>query len=255
MKIVIIGTGNVATVLAKKMIAAQHIIVQLIGRTESSASQLASLLQCPYSLDLKNLAQDADIYFICAQDREIQTIVEGMNIPKEAIVVHTAGGISIEVLAKKFKNYGVFYPLQSLRKETAWLPIVPFFVDANSKENIGFLMDFAKTMSQLVQHADDIQRMHLHIAAVFVSNFTNYLYSLANDFCTTSQIDFSFLLPLIEETAKRLQLFAPAEMQTGPAVRGDRLTIEKHISLLNSFEEAQEVYDFLSKRIETHFKS
>lgn len=255
MKIVIIGTGNVATVLAKKMVIAQHRIVQLIGRTESSVFQLASLLQCAYGFDLKDLIQGADIYFICVQDKEINAIITQMNIPDEAIVVHTAGGISIEVFAQKFKNYGVVYPLQSLRKETVSLPAIPFFVDANNEKTMKTLMDFAETLSQTVQHADDVQRIQLHIAAVFVSNFTNYLYSLANDFCVASQIDFSFLQPLMEETTERLRLFTPAEMQTGPAVRGDSPTIENHITMLKDFEEAQAVYRFLSKKIQAHFKT
>ncbi|MGF7231432.1 Rossmann-like and DUF2520 domain-containing protein [Arachidicoccus sp.] len=254
MKIVIIGTGNVATILGKKMAGAHHTILQVMGRSERAAAVLASALKCTYSLELTAMEQEADIYFICVQDKEINAVVAQMKVPENAMVVHTAGGISIQVLAGMFRNYGIVYPLQSLRKEVTVLPVIPFFVDANNEHNCVILSEFAKTMSAQVHRANDIQRMKLHLAAVFTSNFTNYLYSLANDYCTASQINFSFLQPLIVETASRLQQFAPSEIQTGPAVRGDTLTLEKHLAMLNDFEEAQEVYRFLSKKIQMHFK-
>lgn len=251
MKIALIGSGNVAVAIGKLALQSGNEVQMILGRSEAPARALASMLNCSYTLDPNHLVQTADIYIIAIQDREIKTLLSALAIPDSAIVVHTAGGVSIDVFKNIFKNYGVLYPLQSLRKEQAKVPLIPFFLDANNQTNKELLMNFAGGLSNQVYFAGDEQRIKLHVAAVFCSNFTNYLYAVAADYCETEQIDFQALIPLIDETAARLGATSPAETQTGPAARKDLPTIERHLLALNSsgHMEAEQVYAFLTSQI------
>jgi predicted short-subunit dehydrogenase-like oxidoreductase (DUF2520 family) len=126
---------------------------------------------------------------------------------------------------------------------------IPLLIDGNTEETITLIEDFAKTISTNVTKANDEQRLKLHIAAVVVSNFTNHLYKLAEDFCKNEKVDFTLLAPLIKETAERIQHASPADVQTGPAVRNDIFTIEKHLRILSDHPALKYIYIKLTDSI------
>ena len=134
------------------------------------------------------------------------------------------------------------------------IPAIPVLIDGNTEEDRTLLVDFANTITDQVRIADDEERLKMHIAAVMVSNFTNHIYTLAEDYCTSEQVDFKFLFPLIVAIAQRLYEFSPSKVQTGPAVRGDDATIEQHLSLLKDYPEQRELYKWFSERIKKKFK-
>lgn len=250
-KISIIGSGGVANNIGRLFHSKGMIISQILGRSEASTADLAEKLHCPYTLHPEELSQDTDLYIISIQDREISKLLPKLKIPANAMIVHTAGGVSIDIFKDKFSNYGVLYPLQSLRKETAIVPEIPFYLDANTKEAKVFLENICIQADLDFRWADDTQRMQLHVAAVLCSNFPNYFYVLAEKFCREHQLDFSSLLPVIGETACRLERegLSPSTLQTGPAVRKDTLTIEKHLNLLKGDLEAQTIYQSITDQI------
>jgi predicted short-subunit dehydrogenase-like oxidoreductase (DUF2520 family) len=168
----------------------------------------------------------------------------------DKLVVHTAGSITKDVLEKTSTSYGVLYPLQSLRKENKNLLLdIPFLIDGNTEEVIAGLEQFGLTLSTSVERATDEQRLKLHVAAVIVSNFTNHMYALAADYCAHAGVNFKMLQPLIEETALRLREHAPADMQTGPAIRKDITTLDKHLRELSVYPKLRNVYLKLSDSI------
>jgi predicted short-subunit dehydrogenase-like oxidoreductase (DUF2520 family) len=146
-------------------------------------------------------------------------------------------------------HFGVFYPLQSLKKEVGHLPDIPIVIDANDASTLKVLEALAHSISDKVVEAGDEQRMKLHLAAVIVNNFVNHLYALAEMYCKKEGLDFSLLLPLIKETAERLDKIPPSHSQTGPAVRNDRVTIEKHLELLKNYPQLRKVYELLTENI------
>lgn len=248
MNIVLIGSGNVATVLGKKIQAAGHDILQVIGRNEEACAELAAVLKCPFTINWNFINQQADLYIIAIADTALEHIHEQLNLDKK-VVVHTAGSVSKEVLSKVSKNYGVLYPLQTLRKEKEQLPEVSFLVDANSNDTIALLKDFAESISGNVQVADDETRKKIHLSAVLVNNFTNHLYALAEEYCESEHLDFKLLFPLIEETVERIKLASPKEIQTGPAFRKDISTINAHIHLLQHHPQLKKIYELLTESI------
>jgi len=250
MDIVIIGSGNVAAVLGRKFKAAGHTILQIYSRNAAAASELAYEWDTESTNYKITINKNADIYIIAVSDDAIDDVTADLKLPGK-IVVHTAASIPKEVLKNVTTHYGVFYPLQSLRKEMKSLPDTPIFYDGSDELTKRKLESLAKSiLREKVTEAGDEARLKLHIAAVVVSNFTNHLYALAEAFCRKEGLDFKQLLPLIEETALRIKDVSPHEAQTGPAARHDKETIQKHLELLKDHPQLKNIYLLLSESIQ-----
>ena len=251
MEIVIIGSGNAATVLGRKFKAAGHAILQVVSRNASAASKLA------YEWDTEStnypsiINRNADVYIIAVSDDAISEVIAELRLPGK-VVAHTAASVSKDILKNVTAHYGVFYPLQSLKKETYQIPEAPIFFDGSDDISIKNLEALAKSISpQHVTQADDNARLKLHVAAVIVNNFTNHLYALAESYCKKEGINFKDLIPLIQETTARLKETSPLQAQTGPAERNDEETIQKHLHLLKEYPQLRKVYEFLSESIKS----
>lgn len=248
MKVTIIGSGNVATVLGKKIKLSGNEIVQVWSRKEENAKELAHLLSSSYTNKLLEINNEADIYIIAVSDSYIMRVASKLKVNGK-IVVHTAGSVSREILKGASKDYGVLYPLQSLRKEMPIIPPVPILVDGSSKEVLRVLTGFSTQWSENVIVANDDKRLKLHISAVITNNFTNYLFSLAEQYCKHEKLDFRILFPLIEETCNRIKDHNPSQVQTGPASRRDIETINRHLEFLLKYPQMQGLYKILSSSI------
>jgi len=251
MKVVILGSGNVATVLGRKIRAAGHAIVQVTGRNETAVRSLAEELHAAPNIRPGGVDHSADIYLAALSDKALHELHQWLKLNKK-MIVHTAASVSKDVLAGVSKNYGVLYPLQTLRKEQPNLPDIPFLVDGNTADDLALVQDFAYSLSEKVEVADDAYRLKIHVAAVLVSNFTNHLYTLASDFCTQKGVAFSMLQPLIEETAQRLRSLTPQESQTGPAIRHDDATIARHLDMLQDHPELEKIYELFTENLKKY---
>ena len=242
MDIVIIGSGNAAAVLGRKFRQAGHAIIQILSRNASAASALAYEWDTE-SANYKSLINpQADVYIIAVSDDAIDDFVADLKLPGK-VVAHTAAAVPMKILETVTSHYGVFYPLQTLQKDKHHLPDFPVFFDGIDEKSRGVLEKLAHSISgEMVVRADDDERLKMHVAAVLVSNFTNHLYALAEKYCIAEGIDFRSLHPLIVETAGRLADLSPKNAQTGPAIRHDKETIEKHIMLLKKHPQLQKLY-------------
>jgi predicted short-subunit dehydrogenase-like oxidoreductase (DUF2520 family) len=239
--------------LGKRFLAADHEIVQVCGRNELYAEELAETLSATATTDLKNPDCSADLYVMAVSDTAVATVASELRLNNK-LVVHTAGAVSKDVLSVCSKNYGVLYPLQSLRSELNEQPDIPFLVDGNTEDDLTLINEFANTISSQVQQANDEQRLRLHVAAVMVSNFTNHLYTLAKAYCLHEHVDFTMLLPLISSVADRLHDYEPAAVQTGPAVRNDEATIQKHLALLQQHPALKTMYIMFTESIKKMYQ-
>ncbi len=248
MRIVIIGSGNVGSVLGRLCKQNEHEIIQVFSRNANQAVLLAKELKCALTDQLNCIDTEADLYLVALTDAALVDLKNHLFLGNK-LILHTAGSVSKEVLKDISLQYGVLYPLQSLRKEMTYSEDIPFVIDGNSDAVKSQITDFVKTISSNFSFATDEERIKLHLAAVIVSNFTNHLYALAEHFCNIEKIDFSLLWPLVKETARRVQVISPSIVQTGPAVRKDMLTIEKHISLLANHPELKALYQNMTDSI------
>ena len=251
MDIVIIGTGNTATVLGKKLKEGGNSIVQVIGRNIDAAKALAIELDAGFATKANLISLSADLYLLAVSDKAVGEVAFSLQLHNKTLV-HTAASVPLKVLRGSAQHYGVFYPLQSMRKEIRHLPEIPLLIDASDEKTLQLLKLLAATISKDVMVADDALRLKMHLSAVIVNNFSNHLFTLVEKYCRESNIPFSLFLPLIQETVSRLSQVPPSQAQTGPAVRNDSLTIEKHLSLLDAAPEFQRFYQLFTESIQRH---
>jgi len=248
MKVVIIGSGNVGTVLGRKIQVSGHTILQVMSKHLQHAKVLASILDCEATNDWKKINPNGDLYLLALTDKTLTQLGDYVQL-KQGLAVHTAGSVSKDVLSKMTMNYGVLYPLQSLRIGMEQIPDLPLLVDGNTADALTLITDFAQTLSNRVRHVGDRERSKLHLSGVITGNFSNHLFSLAQEYCDKEGLDFSLLLPLIKETMDRMQFYSPAAVQTGPAIRNDRDTLRKHVAMLEEYPELKKLYKAFSRSI------
>lgn len=252
MNITLIGTGNVATVLGRKLNECGHTIVQVLSRNQSAAGELAQSFGAVEG-DLKQpILAETDFIIIAVPDQFIELVASQLIMNDHAILLHTAGSISMQILEKYTTRFGVFYPLQTLRKEALTIPEIPILIEANKLEVLKEIKALAVSISEKVVEADAIDRQQIHVAAVWVNNFTNHINSIAFQFCQEKGLDFTLLHPLVMETTRKIMMGNPAIHQTGPAKRGDASTMKQQITAMNHHPDWQELYRMLSDSIQKH---
>lgn len=248
MKVVIVGTGNVAAVLGRKMKEGGAEIVQVAGRNRVKGQEISDHLLSAYTDNLQNISMQADLYVVAVSDAAIASVAAALNIQGK-IIVHTAGSVPKDVLNTGRNSYGVIYPLQTLSNVKTTLPVVPVLVDGETNETLEKLISFCVMWADNVQVANDDQRLKMHIAAVLSTNFTNHLYALSEQLCGEEALDFKLLQPLITETMNRLSGFSPRQVQTGPARRRDLKTIELHLRSLEQQPRLYSIYKTMTESI------
>ncbi|MCD8439185.1 Rossmann-like and DUF2520 domain-containing protein [Tenacibaculum finnmarkense] len=244
-RIVIIGGGNVALHLASAFCKTKEIyLVQMYARNIQQISHLKKQVAITDNL---NLLAAADLYIIAVSDDAISGVSSKIN-KKNSLVVHTSGSVSLHSLQNNGRK-GVFYLLQSFSKDKEInFDEIPFCLEAQNNDDFKLLESVAKSIGKNIYPISSQQRKTLHVAAVFVNNFTNHLYKIGDDICKEHRVPFEILHPLIEETAKKIQELSPTEAQTGPAKRNDKKTIQNHLELLD--KEQQDIYQLITKSIQ-----
>lgn len=246
--IVFIGAGNVASHLAPALDGVAGLeVIQVYSRNRDNASALASRLNNSRATsDISDLMK-ADIYIVSLVDDAVGEILKHIPV-NDALWLHTSGSLTKDVLSSCSKRYGVFYPLQTFSKGVAVdVSEVPIFTEGSTLEVEKEIKALAESITSRVIHAEEDTRRRMHIAAVFGCNFVNYLWTLSDDILREEGLSLDVLRPLLYETLRKAVTIGPGAGQTGPAVRGDRKIMDKHLSLLSP-EEA-DIYRLLSDSI------
>ncbi len=246
-KITLIGTGNIAACLYRFFAKEDTVkIVQVLGRKNDSFA-----VSEKYTIIGKGKIKKADIYIIAVSDSAIP-VVSKLLANEDGLVVHTSGSMALNNLPIGIRR-GVFYPLQTFTKNRDInFRAVPICIEAESKKDSKLLRKLASTISDRVFEIDTKQRKSLHLAAIFVNNFTNHLYYIGQQLCEKNQIPFELLTPLIQETVKKIEELSPFEAQTGPAKRSDTQTLKNQLNQLNT-KNHKEIYSLLTKSIQNTY--
>lgn len=245
-KTVILGNGNVGTHLCQAFEKNDQIaLLQNYNRKNEAIANC----QVPVTSDTNSIV-NAEVYILAFNDAALENLTPFHHL--NGLVVHTSGGTDMKVL-KNFTNHGVFYPAQSFTKS---IPVdfknVPFAVEANSVLSEKILLHLAGALSKQVYAVNSQQRLALHTAAVFANNFTNFLFTKAQEICQQHQLDFKLLLPLINNSVNKLKHQTPDKLQTGPAIRKDQNTIENHLQLLET-DSQKNIYQLLTNEIQNYY--
>lgn len=233
MKIVLIGRGRLATNLQRALLEAGHEVVSINSRT------------------LDGLPLTADVFVIAVKDSALSDVICNATKGREnQLFVHTAGSMPLSLFERHTTCYGVFYPMQTFSKERQTdFADIPIFLEANGPEALTTLNALAESISRSVYNLSTEDRKYLHLAAVFACNFVNHCYDMAASVLEQHGLPFSVMLPLIDETARKVHELHPRQAQTGPAVRYDENVIRMQTGLLTEIPELQRIYLQLSENI------
>jgi predicted short-subunit dehydrogenase-like oxidoreductase (DUF2520 family) len=253
-KIAFAGAGKVASALCKVLYKSGHSITKIVSPGKKNGEKLALSCSSEWS-DHLFYSEDTDIIIVAVPDRRLGEVLASIKCSKKSIVAHTAGSFGLEIFPGSISGRGVFYPLQTFTqgREVSFHEI-PLLTEAGDKETESVLRSLGESIGCPVHRTDTEHRRLLHIAAVFVSNFTNYMLTSGKIITEKSGFSFDMLKPLIIETVNKALEGDPAESQTGPAVRYDINTIEKHMDLLSFNPELQKVYNLISGSIMNYYK-
>lgn len=251
MRIVFIGSGNIAHFFIPRLQRKGHDIVQVYSPTLAHGQSLASLCSIAQVTDkLTEIVTDAEVYVLAIKDDALSLVAKQLNFEGK-VVIHCAGAVSLDAIANISTQRAVIWALYSIKKTN--LPQdskVPLIVEANGTTALEVATALAYDISDVVLQTDFVQRQMLHLNAVFVNNFTNHLLTIAQKIGEEYQLPFDVLHPIISQTLEQIKSTMPAEMQTGPAIRHDSETIKKHLALLTNHPEWQQVYADISKSIQ-----
>lgn len=249
MKIVIIGSGNVAYHLAKAFTQNNIEVSQIFGRNEVELSKISEELNIPYST--KELA-DADLYLISVSDSAVEQVSDLIKTEK-ALVAHTSGSLPIETLNGDYRKAS-FYPLQTFSKtKNLDYSKIPFFIEAENQIDEKSLFELASLISDNVETSDYEKRKYIHLTAVFACNFVNHLFARAKEISDSQDLDFNYFIPLIDETVEKIHHLEPKTAQTGPAVRGDERVLKLHEVLITN-EEHRKIYNTMNESIQKMYQ-
>lgn len=247
--VVLIGTGNVAKVLFKTFNTISQIqLIQVIGRSDAALEFFGQTVAV--SKDFGDIPH-ADICLLAVKDEAITEVARKITNFK-GLVAHVSGTSPMDILRPNTR-IGVFYPLQTFTPGRVLdFTKVPLCIEAEYPKDQELLLTLGRYMSRSVHVISSEERKKLHVAAVFVNNFSNFMYTIGNEICEENGLDFNLLKPLINETAKKLKVLSPYEAQTGPARRGDTNTMHEHLRLLKN-EQQREIYILLSNAIKADY--
>lgn len=255
LKIIIIGTGNVAGHIAESFTEINTLkLVQVFNHRKSKQAMAFSKKHGTTLLvDYKKIDTTADLYIISVKDDAIAEVVKQLSgLKLKGLVAHTSGSIDINALKTASMQTGVYYPLQTFTKNNSidWRT-TPLLIESNTPKGLAILKKVAGSVSGTVKTINSTTRLKLHVSAVFACNFTNALYAAAFEIIETglNKKDTALLKPIMLQSYLKLDTMSPKQAQTGPAMRNDKTVMKKHLSLLKSDKQLTAVYKLLSDLI------
>lgn len=246
MGIAIIGTGNVAYHLVRGFLRAGVAVDMVYGRNGQKLQDFSSVFKVPVSNDFSRHVE-TDFYILAVKDSAVAEVAAWFRgLP----LVHTAGAVDIEVLSFYTEQYGVLYPFQTFRREydIDWSG-VPIFLESCCGEFEFLLEQYARRLSDNVYYLSTKKRRYLHLSGVLVNNFVNHLLYHTMKLLEDKGLKFEWTFPLLEQTLRNIKHFDPYDIQTGPARRGDLISMSGHQRLLEGNEVLRDIYNILSHSI------
>jgi len=248
-KIALLGAGNLATHLGRKLATTGYEIIQVYSRTAAAAEKLAGQLGAGSTHSLDELDESAGTYLFCLPDDVIPCCLDQLRI-NDQLLIHTSGSVNVDIFEEYSRFFAVLYHLQSfsIDRDPDWATI-PLCIEGNNPDTESMVRSMAEKLSGRVISLDSSNRKRLHLSGIFASNFSNHMYTLAYELARRHGLDPGLLSVLIRETAEKAIALEPACAQTGPALRGDENTMQDHIEMLKEIPEIQKIYTFVSESI------
>jgi predicted short-subunit dehydrogenase-like oxidoreductase (DUF2520 family) len=248
------GAGRVAGALCMEMFNSGIKIHQIVSECASEGKQLARDCHAKWSTELSFDRQN-DIILVAVPDHKLKEVLFSIKCTDDCVVAHTAGSYGLEIFPSVIRSKGVFYPLQTFSKgRNIMLKNLPFLIEASDESTGKKLQDLAILTGGKVHYVDHERRKMVHLAAVFINNFTNYMLTAGSEMASKAGLSLNMFEPLIRETIDKALDNGPEKSQTGPAIRNDLNTVEMHLELLSFSPELQKIYREMTNSIIKHYK-
>lgn len=246
-KIAIIGAGNTAYTLCKVLKSKGIEPFCIYVRNPEKAEKVRADLDVEVVFSYEKVLE-SDLAIVAVKDDAISEVAAHL-IDYKGLVVHTSGTKPSELLNRSMR-FGVFYPLQTMSKtREISFDEIPLLIYANSPDDVEMLSRFAKQFSNKVEFCDDEQRKAIHLAAVYVSNFTNVMLGIGDKLLKENGLSLDLMRPLVMEMMKKSFEISPEKALTGPARRGDFATIGEHEKILAYNPDELAIYMILTDYI------
>ena len=243
------GAGRVAGALCKELFHSGFRIDKIVSETETSGKSLADTCKAKWTSDLL-FPDSTKVIIVAVPDHRLINVLESIKCKPGTLVAHTAGSFGLDIFPERITKKGIFYPLQTFSKNrNISFFDLPFLLEASDDESSEILKNLAESIGGNVHFVDTEQRRMIHLAAVFVCNFTNHMLTMGKEVALKTGFPFEILAPLIKETISKAIDSGPENSQTGPAIRNDQNTIEKHLELLSFSPELQRIYNEMTNSI------
>ena len=252
MTVSFIGAGNIASHYAKELFAAGCEIDSILSKRLRSAKSLASTVNAQATTSFRKLSRDSNYYILAVPDEMIEELTKALaeHVNPGAVIIHTSGATELKTIHTHFKHAGFAWPPQSISKEKDIdFNKVPICIGATDKKTEQSILQLISLITKITYKLNDKQKLALHLAAVFANNFSNHMFQLAYDICKEHKLDFHLLYPILLETPNKVIGNIPNDVQTGPAVRQDLATLQKHLHLLKTDSNKKKIYKLLSDSI------
>jgi len=254
-RISFIGAGKVAGALCLQLYLSGNTIQKIISRREKNGRGLAISCDASWSQEF-SFEETDDVVIVAVPDDSLKEILKKIECHENTVIAHTAGSQGLDVFPPRLKHTGVFYPLQTFSTDRKIeFRDLPFFLEASDSLSSAILNDLAVSAGGKVHFIDTDRRRLLHVAAVFVCNFVNHMFTAGKKISEKAGLPFKVLQPLINETVLKALETGPENSQTGPAYRSDKITLKKHMDLLSFSPELQGIYKEITESIMKLYKN
>ncbi len=243
------GAGRVASALCRRIYAAGINVDRIVSLTEQNGRALADSCEASWS-PVPEFPASTDIIIVAVPDHRLKILLGNIKCGHDTLVVHTAGSFGLDIFPENITSKGIFYPLQTFSRErNVDFTGLPFLLESSDKKSYDILEKLAAEIGSAPYFFTSKQRKMVHLAAVFICNFTNHMLTSGKQIVEKEGVPFEIFYPLIHETMSKALDTGPENSQTGPAVRNDRNTIEKHMELLSFSPELKKVYNEITMSI------
>ena len=248
------GAGRVGGAICREFFHAGFTIDLITSETERNGRLLADSCNALWSSDLL-FPGSTQIIIVAVPDHKLKSVLDDIRCGTDTLILHTAGSFGIDVFPEKIKRKGIFYPLQtfSVGRKVSFEDL-PILLESSDDQSSVIMKKLAESIGAKVYFVDTEYRRMLHLAAVFVCNFINHMLTEGKDVAARAGFSLEVLIPLINETISKALTIGPENSQTGPAVRNDQNTIEKHLELLSFSPELHRIYYEMTESIIKYYK-
>jgi predicted short-subunit dehydrogenase-like oxidoreductase (DUF2520 family) len=233
MRLGIIGGGRAAWAFGSTW---RRIGWPIDGVATRSQSPMAKLLAAE-ATTIATLAERAELILIAVSDRAIAEV--GASIPPTgAIIFHPSGALT------SVRGGFSLHPLRALPPVGEWSDLRDTLLVFEGAHREIALRITAEAGARFAEIAPEHKLLY-HAAAVFGSNYVAALLDIAEELIGIDGAR-DDLAALAESAIANWRAHSGPERFTGPAARGDRQVLERHLAALRERPELAEIYRLLA---------